>query len=173
MERQEVAEKLSSLMKLDQDAIQAYTRAIESVKHRDLRNSLRRFRADHEHHVQGYRTTIRTLGAEAPEATPDVRGVFLEGMTAIQSKMGEWGTLKACETGEKYVNYKYNQAANEDFPPDAKSMIEGNYADEKRHLSYIQERLQAMPSSRIGRRIGLGALGVAAGVVIWRQIAAR
>jgi hypothetical protein len=116
---------------------------------------------------------IRTQGAELPEPAPDIRDVFLEGMSAIRSKMGEWSTLKACDTGEKYVNYKYNQAANEDSPADVKNMIESNYADEKRHLAYVQEKLQAMPSSSMGRRIGLGALGLAAGVVIWRQIAAR
>jgi len=173
MERQEVVDRLSSLMKLDQDAVRAYTRAMENLKHRDLRDSLRRFCADHERHVEGYGSMIRGYGAEAPEPAADARGVFLEGMTAVQSKMGEWSALKACETGEKYVNYKYNQAASEDFPADVKSMIEGNYADEKRHLGYIQKRLEVAPGRRRGRAIGLGALGLAAGVVIWRQMTAR
>ena len=173
MERQELADKLSSLMRLDQDAARAYTKAIENLKRRDLRDSLRRFQADHERHAEGYRSMIRAPSAEALEPAADARGVFLEGMTAIQSKIGEWSALKACETGEKYVNYKYDQVANEDFPPDVRSMIESNYADEKRHLSDIQKRLQVAPSRRRGRAIGLGALGLAAGVVIWRQMAAR
>lgn len=174
MENKEIIERLGSLMRLDHDAVLAYNRAIDDISTRSIKTALQRFRSDHERHVGTLGDMIRNAGGEPPSLSRDARGVFLEGMTAIQSEMGERAALKACETGEKYVNYKYNQAVNDDFPRHVKQLLERNYDDEKRHLAYIQERLQAMPrKAHLGRTIGLGALGVAAGMVIWRQIAAR
>ncbi len=174
MDNKEIAERLGSLMRLDHDAVLAYNRAIDDISTRSIKAALQRFRSDHERHVSNLSDMIRNEGGEPPSLSRDARGVFLEGMTAVQSEMGERAALKACETGEKYVNYKYNQAVNDDFPRHVKQLLERNYDDEKHHLTYIQERLQAMPKkARLGRTIGLGALGVAAGMVIWRQIAAR
>ncbi len=174
MDNKEVVERLGSLMRLDHDAVLAYNRAIDDIATRSIKAALQRFRSDHERHVGNLSDMVRNEGGEPPSLSRDARGVFLEGMTAVQSEMGERAALKACETGEKYVNYKYNQAVNDDFPRHVKQLLERNYDDEKHHLAYIQERLQAMPRKMsIGRTIGLGALGVAAGMVIWRQIAAR
>ncbi len=173
MESRELIERLGSIMKLDNDAMLAYDRAIEALKARDIADTMLRFRSDHERHVKEIGETIRRLGGQPAELTPDLRGVFLEGLTSISGKVGDGSTLMACETGEKYVNYKYGQAVNEDFPPDVMALLERNYRDEKRHLSSIEQKLQQVPGRRIGKTIGLGALGVAAGVVIWRQIATR
>ena len=53
-------------------------------------------------------------------------------------------------------------------------LIERHYADERRHLAFIESRLGVAASGLgLGRTIGLLALGVAAGAVIGRQIASR
>jgi uncharacterized protein (TIGR02284 family) len=174
MESREVIDRLSSLMKLDHDAVSAYEKAVTAVRSREVRDTLRRFLQDHERHVKDLGDAIRKEGGEPPELSQSLRGVFLEGMTAAEGAIGERGVLSACETGEKYVNYKYKQAADEDFPARIMVIIERHYADERRHLSYIESRLAVAASGLgVGKTIGILALGVAAGAVIGRQIASR
>jgi rubrerythrin len=170
MDPRGIIERLRSLTRLEHDAVRAYTRAIDNARTRDVKNALQRFRTDHERHVVDLTDAIIQLGGNPPELSREARGVFLEGMTAGQSRMGERLALRACGTGEKFVNYKYEQVAGEDFPPDIRALIDRNFADEQRHLAFVQERLQAAPPRRIRRAIGLGALGVAAGVVLWRLL---
>jgi uncharacterized protein (TIGR02284 family) len=174
MENREIIDRLSSLMKLDYDAVLAYERAVASVKSGEVQDALRRIRQDHERHVRELGDAIRREGGEPPELSKAVHGVFLEGIAAVTGAIGERPVLSACETGEKYVNYKYRQAAGEELPSRVMVMVEKNYADERRHLSYIERRLAvAAAGLGVGKTIGILALGVAAGAVIGRQIASR
>ncbi len=174
MESRDLIDRLSSLMKLDHDALSAYDKAAAAVRDQDLQDTLLRFRHEHERHVGDFGEAIRREGGEPPDMSMAPRGVFFEGMTAAEGAMSDRDILDACATGEKYVGYKYRQAANEDFPGRIMVLIERHYADERRHLAFIESRLGVAASGLgLGRTIGLLALGVAAGAVIGRQIASR
>ncbi len=174
MDRNEVIDRLKSLMKLDYDAVLAYNMACDNVRTREVRGMLQEFRRHHERHVKDLGDAIRREGGEPFELSKGVRGVFLEGMTAVTKEMGERAVLRACETGEKYMNYKYGQAAVEKFRLPIAEFIKRNYADERRHLSYVEKRLTVTTARwGIGKTIGIGAVGAAAGVALWRRIASR
>lgn len=174
MDRTELIERLSYFMRLDHDAARAYEKALDNIETAAMRDSLRQFLAEHERHVSDLADAIRKEGGEPPELAGDARGVFLGALSSVDGGGGENPVLRGLEAGERYVNYKYRHVKDEDFPAHIGRLLERNRADERRHLAYVESRVRrAEPSRRIGKALGLGALGVAAGVVILLQVAGR
>lgn len=172
MDRGELIERLGYFMRLDRDAVRAYEKALDNTETAGVRDTLRQFMREHERHVSDLGEAIRQEGGEPPELAEDLQGVFLEALTSIEQ--GEQAVLRGLEVGERYVNYKYRQAGGEEFPPHLVRLLERDWADERRHLAYVEGMLRkAAPSRRVGRTVGLGALGVAAALVILVQVAAR
>jgi uncharacterized protein (TIGR02284 family) len=132
---------LKSLMQLDVDAVHAYTQAIENIEHRAVRERLTAFRGDHERHVTELSQCIRRLGGDPPERQRDFKGFLIEGFTAIRSLTGTEGALKAMKSNEQTTNKHYREALNIPFPTDVRALIERNYADEKRHLTFVDDAL--------------------------------
>ncbi len=172
MEKSEVVSVLVSTMNLDYDAVQAYSRAMESIRTEGIIQHMRLYRADHERHIRDLADMIRVYGGEEVEPKRDIRGVFLEGMTAAQGQLGEKAAILACESGEKFVNNRYRSVLEYDLPEDAKELLSQNYEDEKRHLRYMQSLTSewGISSSRLRNAVGIGALALAA-VFVWRAYA--
>jgi rubrerythrin len=172
MDRTELIERLSFFMRLERDAVRAYERALNGTEAAGVRDNLRQFMREHERHVSDLREAIRQEGNEAPELAEDVQGIFLEALASVER--GEQTIFQGLEAGERYVNYKYRQAGGEEFPAHVIRLLERNWADERRHLAYVEGMLKRVgPSRRIARTVGLGALGAAAAAVILVQVAAR
>jgi uncharacterized protein (TIGR02284 family) len=142
MVNKDTAKKLRSLAQLDIDAEHAYGQAIEEIKEPPIRNRLSDFREDHKRHVAELSVAIRELGETPPEYKRDTKGFLLEGFTAIRSKTGTEGALKAMRTNEKTTNKTYDKARSWDVSPSVKTLIEKNYEDERRHLQYIENALE-------------------------------
>jgi rubrerythrin len=143
MDNKEMADNLGSLYKLDIDASRAYGQAIEEIEHADIRMKLSEFRNDHERHIDELAAAIRELGEVPPERSPDFKGYLIEGFTALRSKTGTEGALKAMQGNEKLTNKKYGDARSWALTPTARSLIEKNYEDERRHLEYIEVVLES------------------------------
>ncbi|MHB9029140.1 MAG: ferritin-like domain-containing protein [Candidatus Latescibacterota bacterium] len=142
MDKNETIDKLKSLYHLDIDAIHSYDKALEKIDDESIRSNLIQFRKDHERHVRDYATLFLDLGEEPPEYSRDIKGIFLEGLTALQSMTGTEGALKGVQQGEKVTNRKYADAVSWDVSPDIQSIIERNYSDEKHHLRYVNQVLE-------------------------------
>ncbi|RJP19822.1 MAG: ferritin-like domain-containing protein [Candidatus Abyssobacteria bacterium SURF_5] len=142
LDTKETAKKLSSLVQLDIDAEYAYGQAIDEIKEWPIKNRLIEFRDDHKRHVAELSVAIRELGETPPEYKRDTKGFLLEGFTAIRSKTGTEGALKAMRSNEKTTNKSYNKARSWDVTPSIKALIEKNYEDERRHLEYIETALE-------------------------------
>jgi uncharacterized protein (TIGR02284 family) len=138
---QHAMETLESLMQLDFDAVQAYTQAIERIDHRAVREQLTAFRADHQRHIADLSECIRRFGGEPPERKRDFKGFLIEGFTAIRSMTGTEGALKAMQGNEETTNKHYREALDVAFPADVRALIERNYDDERRHLTYVDDAL--------------------------------
>lgn len=138
MEKKEILDKLSSLMKLDIDAVFAYKKAIEKIDMADVRQELMRFRDDHERHVHYLGDSIREFGGTPPEYSKDFKDFFIEAFTSARSAAGTEGVLDAIKRNEELTNREYREAAQLDFPLDVKGLIEKNYDDEKKHMAYIE-----------------------------------
>lgn len=143
MERKELVDQLESLIKLDIDAIHAYDQAIKRIEQPVFRDRLVTFQSDHRRHVDVLSAKLREMGETPPAFSPDFKGFFLEGFTALRSMTGTKGALEAMETNERLTTSRYEKASNMDFPSDIATIIRENFADEQRHLAFIREALSS------------------------------
>jgi len=141
MAEQDLAKKLYKLAQLDIDAVNAYEQALKNIEHNAIHTQISQFRDDHVRHINELSIAIRSLGAEPPERTPDLKGFLITGFTAIRSITGTEGALKAMQSNEKLTNSTYADALNWEMTPEIRTLIQKNYADEKRHLDYINSIL--------------------------------
>src|SRR6185437_7161094 len=131
----DLIKNLSSLVQLDIDAIHAYRQAIKEIDVQEIRQKLTEFEQDHENHVQNLSQQISQLGGEPPVFKQDFKGFLIEGFTALRSKTGTEGALKAMKGNEKLTNAVYDRALSWDLPLDVRSVVEKNRVDERRHLA--------------------------------------
>lgn len=146
MKNEPVVKRMKRLCQLDIDAVRAYEQAIEKIEHPEIRARITEFQADHERHITELSEAIRRLGGEPPSRSPDLKGVLLEGFTALRSVTGTEGALKAMRTNEKLTNKTYEDALGEQgTTEDVHALIQRNRDDERRHLEYIERTLQTKP----------------------------
>ncbi len=138
---EETVSALNDLIHLDIDAIQAYARALEACEIEEIRDNLTAFMADHERHVRDLRDAVRGLGGE-PVAGRDVKGVFIEGFTAIVSQ-GDRSALVAMRGNEELTNRRYKAARKAGLNEAVRPLVEGNYQDEARHLAWIKQTISS------------------------------
>lgn len=137
----DIIKTLSNLIHLDQDAIRAYDEAINASENLEIRAKLTEFRGDHHRHVRDLEAQVRSLGAE-PEAGRDVKGFLIEGFTALTSQ-GDKSALFAMRVNEELTNRTYRDALDDVLPEDIRVVVERNYEDEVRHISWIKEAISA------------------------------
>jgi uncharacterized protein (TIGR02284 family) len=136
-----VCGKLNDLIMLDYDAIKAYQSAIDRIEVGSIRSELESFRKDHERHVQVLSHEVRKLGG-TPASRRDLKGPFIQGFTAIMAMMGIEEALRAMKTNEQLTTRSYANALKEVLPDDCRRVVEANFADEQRHLAYIEAALR-------------------------------
>lgn len=140
MEKEELIDRLNSLIQLDIDAIHAYCKAIDHITDReddDVRGKLAEFRDDHQGHVEKLSAIVSEKGGQPPNS-PDLKGLLIEGFTALRSVTGTKGALEAMEGNEKLTNKKYGETVDWDVPDNIKMVLKDNLLHEQRHLAYIQ-----------------------------------
>lgn len=134
----DVVHKLNELLMLDNDAVRAYSSAIERITIPYVKERLTEFRADHERHIRDLSDCIRRIGGE-PKDRPDFKGPFIQAMTALRSMAGNEQAIKAMKGNEELTNKKYSEALETDLPADVAEIVRRNYQDEVRHLAFINE----------------------------------
>ena len=135
-------EELNELIRFDFDAIGAYNSAIADIKETQIRDPLTQFRGDHERHVQNLSMIVARLGGKPVDA-PGFKGVVRKTMTKVAGLGGTELTLKAMRSNEEVLNKTYAHHLSLDFPDDIKQLIRQNYADEQRHLAWVEQALQS------------------------------
>jgi rubrerythrin len=143
MEKKELLNLLEDLAHVDIDAWHAYGQAMERIENAlEIRRKLEEFREDHRRHETELAGKIVALGGNPPEFSKDFKGHLIEGFTALRSITGTQGALAAMRSNEQLTNRKYAKALDElALPSDIRMLLEGGYADEQRHLQYIEDRL--------------------------------
>ena len=143
MDRNDVIDRLNDLIKLDIDASRAYGQALDNIDHPDIKSHMTRYRDDHDRHVTELQAAVRGLGGSPAEMTPDIKGYFIEGFTALRSMTGTEGALKAMQTNERLTNSRYQDAVKElaGAPAEVMTLLDRNYADERLHLEYVTRAL--------------------------------
>jgi uncharacterized protein (TIGR02284 family) len=142
VETNEMIDKLNSLIRLDNDALASYNKVIEMIEEATLKTEVTRFRDDHKRHVSVLSELVKSYGGEAATEQKDIRGLFLGGATALQSIFGVEGALKSLHTGEIITNKNYSESVQWDVPEDVKIVLRDNYADEQRHIRFVETALR-------------------------------
>lgn len=147
METSEMHERLNDLMRLDVDAIRAYVEAIERIEDTAVKERLSGFMRDHQRHVDELGIAITDLGGAPEEPKPDFKGYLIEGMTRMRAALGDEQALKAMHQNEEITNRTYRRALDWDLPTDVREVVSLGYADEQRHIAYIEEQLTVRTGS--------------------------
>lgn len=157
---------INDLIRLDIDAAGAYRSAVNACEVRMIKKTLNEFLRDHARHVRELSELLRADGGK-PATKRDVKGIFIKGFTSVMSR-GDRSALMAMMGNEQLTNAMYKSALDDGkFSREARQLIQANYADEKRHLAWIQravkERLwdeeargerEARPASTVRRKNG-------------------
>jgi rubrerythrin len=144
----ETLARLNDLLQLDYDAVQAYTLAMDNLENEQHRDTIRRFRTDHERHIDNLSALIRGRNGTPVELLHIPTGPFKLAIQAVGIAGGDNGILLAFKANERQVRDKYRRVAERPFPDDVKTVLQGNAADEQRHYSWVLETLD---------ELGLGA----------------
>ncbi len=134
-------EELNELLRFDFDAVGAYNEAIDHVKEQIIKDPLTKFRADHERHISELSAIVRKLGGK-PVDRADFKGFVRKTMTRIAGLVGTESVLQAMKSNENVLNKTYAHHAQLAFPSDILDVIKRNYADEQRHLAWVEQTLQ-------------------------------
>ena len=135
---------INELIQLDIDAFHAYKQALQIIKEKDLHSNLKSFQEDHARHIKELSDLLKELGGDPIKPSQDFKGFIIEGMTFLRSITGTEGALKAMITNENITNEKYKKAlGHKSLTESAKKLITANFNDEKRHLAYLEEYVEA------------------------------
>jgi uncharacterized protein (TIGR02284 family) len=148
----EIVEILNELVQLDYDAMQAYEHAIDRVEDDEVADDLEAFLADHQRHVDDLAQLVRELGGEPIEPHRDLKGLLLEGLTALRSATGTKGVLAAMRTAEKLMHRTYTRTLAQPLPSHVCAVVAVHAADEQRHLAAIEMHLDRLSHHAIDER---------------------
>jgi len=146
--------ELNDLLQLDHDAVQAYTVAIENVADPMYRDTLIRFRGDHERHIEELTRLVREHGGVPLELSHIPTGLFKLAVQKVGAKGGDRALLLAFKANERQVRDKYRRAAAMAHPPGVAEVIRRNAEDEQRHYAWaleVVDDLGAGPETTAGK----------------------
>lgn len=141
MDTTAIIDRLSSLMKIDIDAIKVYEKVIEKISEKELKVHLLKFKDDHAKHVESLEQTIKDLGGMPPKRDVDLKGLFLTGKVIIEQLINSENALKALLSGEEVTNKAYDQSVTKELPAEIRSLLDIHNRDELDHIRYISNAI--------------------------------
>jgi rubrerythrin len=137
-------ETLRKLAHLDVDAVGSYDAALKHVRTEVIATRLAEFRADHLRHIRELNRLLEAAGEDPVAHKPDARGVLLKGATAATSTIGDRAALAAMRGNEQLTHRTYLAALNGvEWNDEERALLVRNFADEQRHLAWIEEAIRA------------------------------
>lgn len=161
-------DRLDHLLRIDLDAVRAYTQAIDNVADTAIRDMLAAFRADHERHVEDLSAEIVARGRQPPQ-TAHFGGFALAGFTGVAAGVAPAGALMAMQSNEVVTNQAYDMALAANGMPDGlRRLLLRNFGDEQRHLRTIRQWLRQ--SSPAGHMLSGSATAQGLGASLWLNV---
>jgi rubrerythrin len=145
---------LNDLLRLDHDAVQAYTLAIRLLENPVYKRQLEEFRADHQRHIDELSQLVRSRDGVPLELPHLPSGAFKLAVQAVGGAGGDRAVLLAFKANERQVRDKYRRAARSVHPADVTSVLARGADDEARHYEWALETLWELgvtPDSATGR----------------------
>lgn len=139
-----MANELNTLIRLNFDAIEAYTAAIERLENADYRQALTEFRADHARHVEELKELVHWMGA-APAKTGDTLQILTKGKVALGNLRGDKGILQAMKSNEDHTNEVYEKEIGKlRYSQDMADVLKYHLDDERRHRDWLVQTLATL-----------------------------
>jgi uncharacterized protein (TIGR02284 family) len=152
MQDSQLIEHLNRLIELDLDAIEAYEAAIARLNDPSDKAQLERFREDHRRHTAELSSAVEEVGGTAA-TRPDFKRVLTKGKVVVAGLVGDRAVLTAMKSNEETTTKTYDKATREaGVPIRVKTLLERNFADEQKHLAWIEQRLAQNTSERMERQ---------------------
>jgi hypothetical protein len=136
--------ELNDLLQLDHDAVQAYTLAISLLQGEVYKETLRRFRGDHERHIIDLTELIRTHGGVPIQLPHLPSGVFKLAVQAAAAAGGDAEVLLAFRANERQVRDKYRRHAQRATLADVAEVLRRNASDEEAHFTWVVDTLSGI-----------------------------
>ena len=137
--------ELNDLLQLDHDAVNAYAIAIESIQDVTWRESLVRYREDHQRHIADLTTHIRALGGTPIQLQHIPTGLFKAGVQAAAGAAGgDRAILLAFKSNEGQARDKYARAALAAHPTSTAVLLRRNADDEEQHYRWVSAVLETL-----------------------------
>ncbi|HYH78136.1 MAG TPA: DUF2383 domain-containing protein [Longimicrobium sp.] len=136
--------ELNDLLRLDFDAIGAYTLAIAQVESTTYRETLQGFLADHERHVRELTELVRAAGGTPAESSHLSTGPFKLGMQALGAIGGDRATILAFKANEGESVAKYRAAAERPHAENVAEVLRRAARDEEKHYAWAESRLKRL-----------------------------
>lgn len=146
--------ELNDLLQLDHDAVQAYSLAIKGIRNPEHRETLTRFRGDHERHVRELTELIREHDGIPVQLSHIPTGPMKLAVQAIGNAGEDREVLLAFKSNERQVRDKYRRMADRSHSADVAEVLSRAAADEERHYNWAARELERMgvgADTRVGR----------------------
>lgn len=136
---------LVALAQMDSEAAAAYDAAAELVEASDVRSQLEQFADDHRRHISDLGRIIEELGGSvrAAAAPPPENSTFVMFATALGA-IGTQGALLSLINSEQLTNANYELAVELMDDPQHRAVLERNFADEQRHITWLTEQAREL-----------------------------
>ena len=132
---------LKDLIELDYDAVEAYEAAINRIENEEYKNSLKKFKGDHERHIQELSEFLKE-NKETPPTGPSAKSLLTQGKVVLANLMGDTAILRAMRSNEIDTNTAYERINNyEEISEEIRGPLKKGLQDEKRHLAWIETQL--------------------------------
>jgi rubrerythrin len=151
--------ELDDLLRLDHDAIGAYTVAIGQFESTTYRETVEGFLRDHERHVRELTELVKEAGGTPAEGSHLSSGPFKLAMQALGAAGGDRATILAFKANEGESVAKYRAAAERPHSEKVAEVLRRAARDEEKHYEWAESRLKRLEAG------GNTALGKAESVV--------
>jgi uncharacterized protein (TIGR02284 family) len=141
MDPKQMVRHLNALIELDFDAVEAYEAAIARLSEVRDKTQLQSFLADHRRHIADLAPLVQQLGG-TPATKADFKQVLTKGKVVLGGLAGDHAVLEAMKSNEQTTTRTYQKATKESgLPMRIREILDRNYADEQRHLAWLEQRL--------------------------------
>jgi rubrerythrin len=132
--------ELNDLLQLDYDAVAAYTLALNALDDPDYQEAVRRFKSDHERHIDELTALIHSYGG-MPMPMPHISGVFKLAVQGVGGAGGDAAVILAFKSNEVQSRDKYRRSASRQHPADVQNALIRAARDEQRHFDWAMRTL--------------------------------
>lgn len=133
----DAAAELGRLYALEIDAAHAYGNAVVLVGHGPIHGELRLFGLEHQRHVLVLQEALLRLGAEIPEAAPDVKGVVIGALTAPVRLLTLEDVLEGMRGNEQLTGSVYAKTLARPLPKGLRELLQPLSEEERHHLEWL------------------------------------